>query len=124
ILFGVLVGYVGPAVWVWLAYKPVEATVTDRRLTSDSSGKGGTRYKLEVLLRFAVEGRDCEGWAKLPLTTKDAPGPDMDAVLAQAQVGDVVTAFHDPIRPTGHVVVDRNQLEGGMIPAVFVPSLF
>jgi hypothetical protein len=124
ILVGLLIGYVGPALWVRLAYEPVEATVVDRRLTSSSSGKGGPHYKLEVLLRFSVDGKDCDGWAKLPLITKDAPGPEMDAVLAQAQVGETVNAFHDPFRPIDHVVLDRNRLEGAMIPAVLVPALF
>src|SRR5262249_44662716 len=122
VLTGVLIGYVGPALWVRLAYVPLEAKVEDWGLAGDLPGAGGTRYKLEALLSYQVRDTAGHGWAKFPLITHDAPGPEMDAVLAQVQIGDMVTAYCDPFRPANHVVVDRNRFEGGMFPAVLFPS--
>src|SRR5262245_59144156 len=84
VLTGLLGGWVVPAAWVTLAYKPTEAVAVDRQLVHVSSGKKGDKnYKLEVQLAFKVKGQEHRGWTRLPLIAKDTLETEMDAVLAQ-----------------------------------------
>lgn len=123
VVVGVLFAWVGPALWVQLAYRPAAATVTEKRL-SDESAKGGSFHRLEVFLKYRVGYQDYGGWVRLPKTSRKATGPDADAVLSQLAVGDEVTCYHDPISPDAGVVLDNCRFEWPMLLAVLFPLLF
>src|SRR5262245_39508858 len=85
-LVGVLVGFVGPAVWVRFAYRPASGVVLEKR-TAEQSAKGGRRYLLEVRIGYDVAGRPYRGWVRLPRSTRQRKGAEADAVQGQLAVG-------------------------------------
>jgi hypothetical protein len=123
ILALVLGTLVGPAAWVRFAYRPAVATVVDRRLSTETP-KSGTSHRLEVLLEYRVDDRDYRGWVTLPRSTREASGPEADAVLGQLALGQHVACYHDPLDPAAGVALERDRLEWSMLYGLLCPGLF
>jgi hypothetical protein len=111
------------ALWVQLAYRPVQAGVADRRWAEVHSVKG-TFHFLEVLLSYNVGGQAYQTWVAWPKTARQKIGPQTEAVFSQVQPGQRVTCYYDPFDPAMAVPARDMDLWGwGLTIAFLIPVL-
>jgi hypothetical protein len=113
-----------PALWVEFAYRPATAVVEETR-TTIRPGYRRQVFALQALVRFTADGHDYRAWVDLPGETREVYGPEAQAVRRQANVGQSLLCFHDPVRPARGVVfrlpaTDRSLLVGILFALAFL----
>jgi hypothetical protein len=117
-LLMVVITFPGHNLWVCFAYGPASATVLEKKLV-----KGEDVFRLQVQLEYRVGDQDYKGWVELPQPSESDTGQEAEAALAQLDIGQRVTCFHDPRDPAAGVVLD-NHIEWLMVAPLLTPLIF